>query len=55
MSKFAIDTISAAGAELDESHLARIVGGKPKTKERSEIIINQETCQPEGPDVIVQG
>ncbi len=32
MSKFAIDTISAAGAELDESHLARIVGGKPMNR-----------------------
>ncbi|NLU63731.1 putative ATP-grasp target RiPP [Rhodococcus sp. HNM0563] len=30
MSKFAIDTISAAGAELDESHLAGVVGGMPK-------------------------
>ena len=55
MSKFTIGTISAMGIELDESHLARIAGGRAKAKEKCEIIINQETCQPEGKDVIVQG
>ncbi|TCN48195.1 putative ATP-grasp target RiPP [Rhodococcus sp. SMB37] len=55
MSKFTIDTISAMGVELDESRLARVAGGKAKAKEKCEIIINTETCQPEGPDVIVQG
>lgn len=45
MRTFVIDTIPVEGVELDESRLARIVGGLPKSRDDRE----RTGCTPDSP------